>query len=304
MLPKVFIGSTQEAKDLAQEISNNLKDICEPLLWYKDVFQISSQPLESLLKELKKCDFAIFILTADDYGVSREQKFFIPRDNLIFEAGMSFVSIGKDRTFIIPESREGKMIKIPTDLDGFTLTSEIYKTNNTKQDIVKPMDEIKKAINKLGCKEESYGKFVEKADVISRGEHLIELASKTIWMFGHDLSWANDYENSLKKAIYSGKKITAVFVKPECAQAHENKELLEDIGTSIIMTTKDLGLRSTITDHEDYDNCYLFSVIKTRKVYRWHYQYEQYPAKKFPIGWKYVSAVIKQLLEIKESGEE
>jgi CRP/FNR family cyclic AMP-dependent transcriptional regulator len=117
--PHVFIGSSVEALPIAREIQNGLShDPFIVRLWTDGVFRASRDSVDSLVASVKKADFAVLVLTADDTLISREVEHQAPRDNCIFELGLFMGALGRDRTFIVKP--RGVDMKLPTDLLGIT----------------------------------------------------------------------------------------------------------------------------------------------------------------------------------------
>jgi len=116
--PLVFIGSSSEAIDIAREVELQLDNCTNTILWTHS-FQPGEYPLESLLKTVKQCDFAILVITPDDILKSREVFFSSPRDNILFELGLFMNQLGRERTLIICQEEEN--LKIPSDLLGITI---------------------------------------------------------------------------------------------------------------------------------------------------------------------------------------
>lgn len=116
--PKVFIGSSSEGLTIAMRIAKKIKitDV-EVNLWNKDVFGPSESNIEALVEQAKCCDFAILVLSPDDWVKSRGTRKTAPRDNVIFELGLFMGAIGRSRTYLL--TTENTM-KLPSDLDGIT----------------------------------------------------------------------------------------------------------------------------------------------------------------------------------------
>ena len=114
--PTVFIGSSSEGLTIAKRLSSKITG-AEVKLWNKDVFSPSESNLESLVEQATKCDFAILVLTPDDWVKSRGQKKIAPRDNVIFELGLFMGAIGRNRTYLLTTTNT---MKLPSDLDGIT----------------------------------------------------------------------------------------------------------------------------------------------------------------------------------------
>jgi predicted nucleotide-binding protein len=117
--PVVFIGSSLEGSRIAEALYNYLLrfDIV-PRLWSDSVFEASQTAIEDLVKLNSESDFAIIILTPDDFLESRGARKKSPRDNAIFELGLFMGGLTRKRTYIV--TPRGVDIKIPTDLLGVT----------------------------------------------------------------------------------------------------------------------------------------------------------------------------------------
>lgn len=114
--PNIFIGSSVEGKNVADEIVKQLRGFSECKLWTK-AFETGKSNFENLLGQIAFYDYAILIATADDVIISRKKKQKTGRDNVLFEFGLFTGGLGHSRVFYIME----KNIKIPTDLSGITL---------------------------------------------------------------------------------------------------------------------------------------------------------------------------------------
>lgn len=86
--------------------------------WPDGIFNPSSYPLDDLEAQLDKVDFAIAIAQNDDITLSRNEKAYSPRDNVIFELGLFMGRLGRRRTILMKPN--GIQIKLPSDLTGIT----------------------------------------------------------------------------------------------------------------------------------------------------------------------------------------
>jgi predicted nucleotide-binding protein len=117
--PHIFIGSSVEALPIARELQTGLAhDPFVVPLWTDGVFRASRDSVDSLIAAVKKADFAVLVLTADDTLITREVEHRAPRDNCIFELGLFMGALGRDRTVIVKP--RGIDIKLPSDLLGIT----------------------------------------------------------------------------------------------------------------------------------------------------------------------------------------
>ncbi|MBK9260275.1 MAG: nucleotide-binding protein [Polyangiaceae bacterium] len=115
--PRIFIGSSVEGLDYAEQIQAGLDYLAEPTIWHQGVFGLSKGTLESLLDARDQFDFAVLVLTPDDMTFTRKNKKNSPRDNVLFELGLFMGALGRDRTFIV--YCRDKEIDLPTDLWGY-----------------------------------------------------------------------------------------------------------------------------------------------------------------------------------------
>lgn len=150
--PHIFIGSSVEALPIARELQTGLAyDPFVVPLWTDGVFRASRDSVDSLVAAVKKADFAVLVLTADDTLISREVERRAPRDNCIFELGLFMGALGRDRTFIVKP--RGVDIKLPSDLLGITPVEYAEGTDDTIAARVGPVcTAVRKAVQNLGPK--------------------------------------------------------------------------------------------------------------------------------------------------------
>ncbi len=116
--PRLFIGSSAEGLDPAEELQVNLEYEAEVTLWTQGIFGLTHGTLDSLAKTLESHDFAALVLTPDDLLTKRDEEKKAPRDNVLFELGLFIGKIGPSRTFIV-HPRDAEM-HLPSDLVGVT----------------------------------------------------------------------------------------------------------------------------------------------------------------------------------------
>lgn len=115
MKPRVFIGSSTEALDIAYTLQENLEFDSNPTVWTQGIFELSSNSLDDLLNALNNFDYGIFVFKLDDIVQIRNEKLNTVRDNIIFELGLFIGKLGKQRVFfVLPESATN--FHLPTDL--------------------------------------------------------------------------------------------------------------------------------------------------------------------------------------------
>src|SRR6516225_4207980 len=101
MRPKIFIGSSSEAKDVADAIHAELDHDAECTVWTHGVFSPATTTIQSLMDRVGGSDFAIFVFAPDDRATVRGKLFPVPRDNVIFELGLFSGALGPERCFFL-----------------------------------------------------------------------------------------------------------------------------------------------------------------------------------------------------------
>ena len=115
--PRVFVGSSVEGLDIAYSIQENLDFDAEVTVWTQGIFNPSDVVLAKLLESVPEFDFAVFVFSADDVLTMRGEQFSAVRDNVIFELGLFFGGLGRERCFhVVP--RSASSLRLPSDLLG------------------------------------------------------------------------------------------------------------------------------------------------------------------------------------------
>jgi Predicted nucleotide-binding protein containing TIR-like domain len=124
--PRVFIGSSSEALDLARRIRDELKSGQElEVKTWDEVLRPGEMLLDGLRRLVNLYDFGIMVLGADDIVQRGEERgrTRTPRDNVIFELGLFMGVLGRKRALpIIVRDRAGAALKLPSDLAGLNYT--------------------------------------------------------------------------------------------------------------------------------------------------------------------------------------
>ncbi len=197
----MFVGSSSEARTLTQGLSLVLEgedvDIHD---WGTSTWSLSRGTLDNIEEKLDRADFAAFILSADDVAIIRSQEMKVARDNVLFELGISFGRIGRDRTFILaPELA----MRTATDLAGVTIIP--YAPGSDSRNAMKnPAFKILEGIRKHGLRDRTGadGVFRRGAtraiDIVADGA--LEVFSSRNAFFGE-----------LRHAVLNGEKVPAKF---------------------------------------------------------------------------------------------
>src|SRR4051794_1388235 len=102
MSTNIFIGSSTESIAVAKKVQELLQNKDTLVELWNHYFDAPGQfVLDSLINSADKFDFAVFLYAPDDTGYIRENKFFVARDNVVFETGLFMKSLGRERTILI-----------------------------------------------------------------------------------------------------------------------------------------------------------------------------------------------------------
>lgn len=101
-MKKIFIGSSGRAKKKANILKCVLSELgVSVVCWFElDAFLLSKTTIERLLEQTHKCHGAVFIFDKDDEVKSSNVGQFVPRDNVIYEAGLFAGALGKEAVAI------------------------------------------------------------------------------------------------------------------------------------------------------------------------------------------------------------
>lgn len=217
MKPKIFIGSSVEALDIAEAIQMNLEHIAYATVWNQGIFNLSNSTLEDLLETLENFDYGIFVFQPDDKSVIRKEKANIVRDNVIFELGLFYGKLGKDRVFYLtPRNYAG--LHLPTDLGGITPGTYDYerlqKDRNIQAIVGSFCAQIKQRLKKDIPKKNYIG--IKRAKLFNNFtndfEKLIMDSEKVILFFIHSRQWRENNETSLDLFLKKEKAHLLVFL--------------------------------------------------------------------------------------------
>jgi CAP12/Pycsar effector protein, TIR domain len=149
MQPTVFVGSSSEGLDYARAVRALLEDDASVKVW-KDLrpgFGITTI-IEGLVRQVERSDFAVLILTPDDVLTTREVETPSPRDNVIFELGLSIGALGRSRTILLQGAPD---LKLPSDLGGvITLPFRRPDDEDYRATMGTACDHIRELIGELG----------------------------------------------------------------------------------------------------------------------------------------------------------
>ena len=120
--PRIFLGSSVEGLEIARAIQSELQYDYSVEIWNQNtVFGLGTSTIEALEDAARMYDYAIFVFTPDDLIQRREKQNAVPRDNVIFEAGLFIGQLTRFKAFVVQP--RGRSIQLPTDLNGLTVAT-------------------------------------------------------------------------------------------------------------------------------------------------------------------------------------
>jgi hypothetical protein len=118
--PSLFVGSSGEARQVAQVVTSLLRFSLACVPWW-EAFAPSTFTLEALEAARTAHRFGVFIARADDILLRRGRCDDVVRDNVIAEFFLFVGANGRDHTYLVVEA--SVMPTLPSDLAGFVFTT-------------------------------------------------------------------------------------------------------------------------------------------------------------------------------------
>lgn len=144
MKQKIFIGSSGEGRVICDALQEKLSEKHDTSPWHL-IFGASGTTIETLVEQLAQFTFGVFVLSADDHAVRRGSGVVLPRDNVVFEAGLFMGMHGRKRTFLVCPS-DVEEFHMLTDLSGVTTVRYESKLSFPLQAILPVIQQIERAI--------------------------------------------------------------------------------------------------------------------------------------------------------------
>src|SRR2546426_4552363 len=119
---RVFIGTSSEQKNSIPVLQGYLETAGFETLPWTEAFKFGEYTLEALFKAVGQTNAAIFLMSLDDQRWYRGKKDDMPRDNLIFEAGLWMSRYGRKHVLILVAASADQKLGLPTDLSGLTFS--------------------------------------------------------------------------------------------------------------------------------------------------------------------------------------
>lgn len=170
---RIFIASSSGALLYAQQLAELLKQEKNlyPVVWNESgaVFELGKTYIESLEDALYDFDIAIVIFHPDDSGKIKGEKTHFTRDNVVFEYGLFFGRLGREKCYVVyPNNLD---LRIPSDLMGMHNAPYEYLDTKNAETVKSLMSNAAKMIiSRIG--EVSHEKRTPPANIQVIGSHL------------------------------------------------------------------------------------------------------------------------------------
>ncbi len=132
---KIFVGSSSEGENFLNAFCEQLgQDKYEILKWRK-AFEISQENLDSLTRQFRESDYAIFLLYPDDKvyrNGDADDSSWKTRDNVIFEGGLSWGILGQKHVIFLQPEEGMRPVEPPSDM--VALQTVKYSVKNHEPD--------------------------------------------------------------------------------------------------------------------------------------------------------------------------
>lgn len=214
--PAVFVASSAEGLPLARELRHQLDADAEVTLWSAGAFQPGQTPAESLADIADRCDFAVFVFTRDDYGVTPEQRVDL-RDNLLFEIGFLTARLGAKRTFVIADNRSPRL---PTDIAGIECVPFVLDSSRSPEALIAPaVAVLRRAFRALNVRNDRVASFYscfisyswKDMDFVTQLHDDLEEVGVQCWLDAKDMRIGESVSQQIDRAIQQQDKVLLIL---------------------------------------------------------------------------------------------
>lgn len=166
---KVLVASSMEARTIARDLRTRLPEHWSTALWDESVIKPGQGAWAGLIEVCQIVDAVVLLLTDDDVLEHRGQRVAVPRDNVIFEAGLCMGLLGPERTLLVQQ--QDLELRLPSDLAGITRVRfpPPIRDRDPRATLDSAAREIERSITRLGPR---------LADVPPSGDHRHALADE------------------------------------------------------------------------------------------------------------------------------
>lgn len=233
--PRVFVGCTRESISIAHAIQENLNHdaLCVP--WDQGIFGLSSTTIESLLSELDKADYAVFVFAPDDIVKIREKTYVMARDNVLFEFGLFTGRLGRNRTFLVMP-RDAVEFRVPTDLLG--VTPATYNSQDLSGGVEAALgaacNQLRRAFGAVAPSPQRVASMASSAFLHSRSElppfgtSQPVRDAKDIWLIGQNLNMVFRNKRFFEEKLQSGARIRCLIAD------YTDKQLISTMSQGVV----------------------------------------------------------------------
>lgn len=160
--PEIFIGSSGERPEIARALQAE----CARQEWSTRTWSAGvawngaggdeeeerddDAPAGSLAAMLDRLDFGLLVVAADGLAGARGASLWTPRDNVLFELGLLYATLGRERTFLVRVQDE-PALRLPPDLLGLaTLDIPGGRRDDLPARVAPAIARLREVVRKLG----------------------------------------------------------------------------------------------------------------------------------------------------------
>src|ERR1035438_7742056 len=144
------VGSSVEGLKYARAMQQNLQYEAVVTVWPQGIFRPSNFPLEDLLSTVANHDFGAFIFLPEDVLILRGQREAVVRDNVLFELGLFFGRLGRQRAFLLKP--RGEEMHLPGEPAVLAPAEFDLNESNPQAGIGAASTAILTQMEKIGCR--------------------------------------------------------------------------------------------------------------------------------------------------------
>lgn len=220
---KIFVGSSTEHVQIAEEIALIIEKCGhKPILW-TEWFYPSDFTFEKILNLPSVVDGGVFILAPDDELSSEEGSIYVPRDNVLIEAGVLYGKLGTPRVALCRVSKT----KLASDWAGITyIKYEPEKKLSLQAEVSRWLNNIQGAI---ASKNNSISVFLSLE--LPDFEKLVSSAHEEIMISSFFIGIAQT-SSALRQAISAGIKVRLVLADYLGNSLQAMSTMLDGLGTN------------------------------------------------------------------------
>jgi hypothetical protein len=254
--PRAILVSSRESISVARDLQSALAEELDAVVWDQDQVPMGTFVVDALIESGDKNDCAVVIVTADDIREMRGESSRVPRDNVVFEAGLFAGILGRDRVFLVYPTE--LQPALPSDLDGLTAATYTQNAQGAAATIFPAARLIRDRMKKL--------KFSSRARLLRLDRHpnqdeIVEIGENSQ---GGGLRKFGPFDHEIDRTISAWKLESADWSTTKIVSRNNYWMLLADVYRRANISIFSTCVRSFVPGLEEHSN----SVLKAQAANR------------------------------------